>query len=289
MMMTSSPATPDANRLQEARFPGARILVVDDELSLRRTLTHMLDRMGYRAAAVASGEEALHHIDRHDVDLVVLDLKMPGMDGVEVLETARPMASDTVFVILTAYGTLESAISGIRHGAFDYLLKPSPMEEIVKTIEAGLAERERRLHQDDPVALLERALHTLKSHPEQEEPSPSEHARSKGRFLQASDVTVDLRRKMVVVRSEPVDLTPTEFDILVYMMRRRDRVSSCREIVAEIRGHAMDERDARMLLHSHIHRLRQKIEEDPADPELIRTIRGEGYLFATQPDSPILS
>lgn len=282
--MIDTKTKPDTPQQPEARFPGAHILVVDDERGLRRTLTQMLDRMGYRAVGAASGKEALKYIGHHDVDLVVLDLKMPGMDGVEVLEMARPMASDTIFIILTAYGTLESAISGIRHGAFDYLLKPSPMEEIVETIEAGLAERERQLTDDDPVALLEQALHTLKHDAKKETLATADPPRSEERFLQARDITVDLQRKIVVVRGEPVDLTPTELEILIYLMRKRDCVSSCQDIVAETRGHAMDERDARMLLRSHIHRLRQKIEQDPANPSVIRTVRGEGYLFATHED-----
>jgi DNA-binding response OmpR family regulator len=279
--MVSNQAIDDASEYHQARFPEAHILVVDDELSLRRTLTQMLNRMGYRAAGAASGKEALRYIGRHTVDLVVLDLKMPGMDGVEVMETARPMAPNIVFIILTAYGTLESAIAGIRHGAFDYLLKPSPMKEIIKTIEAGLAEREQRLEQgEDPVALLERALHTLKDSSEAEDSTVT--AGSAERFLQAYGVTVDLQRKVVVVRESPVDLTPTEFDILVCMMRQQNHVLSCRQIVAQIRDHAMDERDARILLRSHIHRLRQKVEKDPTDPSLIRTVRGEGYIFSSQ-------
>jgi DNA-binding response OmpR family regulator len=279
--MVSNQAIDDASEYHQARFPEAHILVVDDELSLRRTLTQMLNRMGYRAAGAASGKEALSYIGRHTVDLVVLDLKMPGMDGVEVMETARPMAPNIVFIILTAYGTLESAIAGIRHGAFDYLLKPSPMKEIIKTIEAGLAEREQRLEQgEDPVALLERALHTLKDSSEAEDSTVT--AGSAERFLQADGVTVDLQRKVVVVRESPVDLTPTEFDILVCMMRQQNHVLSCRQIVAQIRDHAMDERDARILLRSHIHRLRQKVEKDPTDPSLIRTVRGEGYIFSSQ-------
>jgi DNA-binding response OmpR family regulator len=279
--MVSNQAIDDASEYHQARFPEAHILVVDDELSLRRTLTQMLNRMGYRAAGAASGKEALRYIGRHTVDLVVLDLKMPGMDGVEVMETARPMAPNIVFIILTAYGTLESAIAGIRHGAFDYLLKPSPMKEIIKTIEAGLAEREQRLERgEDPVALLERALHTLKDSSEAEDSTVT--AGSAERFLQADGVTVDLQRKVVVVRESPVDLTPTEFDILVCMMRQQNHVLSCRQIVAQIRDHAMDERDARILLRSHIHRLRQKVEKDPTDPSLIRTVRGEGYIFSSQ-------
>ena len=255
-------------------FPSARILIVDDERATRRTLAKLFKRMGYRAVEAASGREALERIARRRFNLVILDLKMPEMDGAEVLRKARPLAPDTVFIILTAYGTLDSAIVAIRHGAFDYLLKPSPVKEIVRAVEAGLAERQWRLAHKEPVALLERALAGLKAAAQQPETSPFTE-----RFLQTPDVTVDTLRRLVVVRGQPVDLTPTEFDVLAYLMRHRERVVSCRELVAHVRGYDLAERDARILLRSHVHRLRHKLERDPARPRLLCTVRGSGYIL----------
>ena len=265
------------NAATEPILPGARILVVDDERGIRRTLTQMFTRMGYQATGVASGAEALEQMRRERFDLVILDLKMPEMDGTEVLKAARPFAPDTVFILLTAYGTLDSAIVAVRHGAFDYLLKPSSVQEIVRAVEAGLSERQRRMSQEEPVVLLERALAGLKSGtPSQTVPSTSE------RFLQLPEITVDTLRRLAVVRGQPVDLTATEFEILTYLMRHRDRVVSCRELVARVRGYELDERDARTLLRSHIHRLRRKVERDCSRPSLIRTVRGSGYAVGTE-------
>jgi DNA-binding response OmpR family regulator len=268
-MMTTSQITP------EGRSPGARILVVDDERTLRRTLARQFEHLGYQVTQASSGPEALEHIKRKNFDLVLLDLKMPGMDGSEVLEEARPLAPDTVFIVLTAYGTLNSAIVAIRQGAFDYLLKPSPMEEIVRAVEAGLARRQRQQRDRDPVTLLEQALVTLKTAAQQPETLPAP-----GRFLQAADVTVDVLRRLAVVRGQPVDLSPTEFVILAYLLRHQDRVVTQRELVAHLHGCDLDERDARLFLHSHIHRLRRKVERDPAQPHLIRTVRGSGYIIS---------
>ncbi len=253
--------------------PGAHILVVDDESATRHTLADLFTRMGYQATEAASGPAALELIARRHFDLVILDLNMPEMDGSEVLKAARPLAPDTVFIILTAYGTLDSAIVAIRHGAFDYLLKPSPVKEIVRAVETGLVERQRRLSREEPVALLERALDSLKA--ARRVPVPSAE-----RFLQAPDLTVDTLRRLVLVRGQPVELTATEFDILVYLLRHRERVVSCRELAAHLRDYDMDERDARVLLRAHIHRLRRKVERDPAHPTLIRAVRGSGYVFA---------
>jgi DNA-binding response OmpR family regulator len=265
-------------------FPEARLLIVDDERGLRRTLGSLFKHLGYQVVEAASGAEALEQIARQPFDLVILDLKMPEMDGTAVLEAARPMAPDTVFIILTAYGTLDSAISGIRHGAFDYLLKPSPVEEIVQSVEAGLVERQRRQQQEeDPVALLERALHTLKGDAPPEAP---EQPLPPQRFLQMQGITIDLQRQLVVVDEQPIDLTPTEFELLTYLMQHPDRVISCSEMAAHIRGCEMDERDARVLLRSHIHRLRKKIEPDADSPQLIETVRGSGYMLVVHDDLP---
>ncbi len=260
-----------STRLPSA-FPGAHILVVDDETATRRTLADLFTRMGYQATEAASGAAALEQITQRRFDLVILDLNMPEMDGSEVLRAARPLAPDTIFIILTAYGTLDSAIVAIRYGAFDYLLKPSPVKEIVRAVEAGLAERQRRLRHEEPVALLERALDSLKAAAERQPAAPPAD-----RFLQAPDLTVDTLRRLAVVRGQPVELTATEFDILVYLLRHRDRVVSCRELAAHLRGYDLDERDARVFLRSHIHRLRRKVERDPDHPALIRAVRGSGY------------
>ena len=254
---------------------GATILIVDDDRATRYTLASLLRRAGYRAEEAASGREALECITRQQFDLVILDLNMPEMDGTEVLQAARPLAPDTVFVILTAYGTLDSAMVAIRHGAFDYLLKPSPMQEIVRVVEAGLAQRRQRLAQENPVALLERALDSLKSRGEEPATTPDSQ-----RFLQAPDISVDTLRRLVVVRGQPVELTTTEFDILVYLLRHRERVVSSHELVAHLRDCELDERDARVVLRAHMHRLRHKLERDPAHPSLICTVRGSGYRIA---------
>ena len=153
------------NHQPEQTFTGANLLVVDDEYAARRTLVNLLRHSGYKVTEASNGHSALELITRHRFDLVIVDLKMPDMDGTEVLAQARPLARDTVFIILTAFGTMDSAVAALRHGAFDYLLKPSSLQDIIRSVEAGLAERRRRLNPEDPVALLERALAGLKSAP----------------------------------------------------------------------------------------------------------------------------
>jgi DNA-binding response OmpR family regulator len=262
-------------------FPNAQILVVDDELKARCILVDLFNRLGYQAAGAGSGQEALECLRRQHFDLVILDLNMPGMNGTEVLKIGRPLTPDTVFIVLTAHGTLESAIVAVRQGAFDYLLKPSPMAEIIRVVEAGLSERIQRLHPDDPVALLERALANLKN-----TTVKSTGTTLSERLLQTPDITVDTFKELVIIRNCPVELTSTEFEILVYLLRHQERVVSCSELVKHLRGYELDERDARTYVRSHIRRLRQKVEIDPSNPELIHTVRDRGYIFSAGAEIP---
>jgi DNA-binding response OmpR family regulator len=263
-------------------FPGARVLVVDDERSLRSSLTDILNRVGYQVWSAGCGADALEILARQDFDVVLLDLKMPDIDGTDVLREARIHAPNTLFIIMTAYGTLESAIIGIRHGAFDYLLKPSPLQKILETVEAGLADRwkEHQQSDEDPVKLLEKALAHLKS---SAEPGA---AKPEMRFLKASGILLDVQKRLVLVEGDPVHLTSTEFDILAYLMRHRDRVIPATELVEHLRGFELEEREASDYLRSHIHRLRQKLDGDAEEPRWIKTIRGQGFTFSMSQTPP---
>ena len=215
---------------------------------------------------------------------MLLDLNMPEMSGTAVLAAARPHAPNTVFIILTGYATLESAIVALRHWAFDYLFKPSSLREILRVVENGLASRQQRGRPEDPVALLERALATLKNAPPDAIPdmalgADTSAAAPTERFLQAPGLTVDTHKGLAIVAEEAVDLTPTELDILTYLMRHAGRVISAQELGAHLQGVEMTVHAARDLLRAPLHRLRHKIEDDPAHPRFIHTLRGRGYTF----------
>lgn len=261
----------------QTSFPGARVLIVDDEVNLRQTLEDLFARVGYQADSVGSGLKALEILRDRSMDVVLLDLKMPEMEGTEVLRQARSYAADadTVFIIMTAYGTMESAITGIRHGASDYLLKPSSLETIVRTVERGLTKREeQRQRLQDPIQMLESALAKLKEAPRPEVPPET-------RFLRAPSLLIDKEKHLVLRDNEPVHLTPTEFDVLVYLMQNRNRVVTPVEIVEYLRGYKLDEDEASAYIRSHIYRLRRKIEPGSEAREYIRTIRGRGYSFVS--------
>lgn len=265
-------------------FPGARILIADDEPGIRRTLRDIFRRVGYHPSEATSGTEALQKIQTESFDLVLLDLNMPEMSGTAVLTAARPHAPNTVFIILTAYGTLDSAILALRHWAFDYLLKPSSVREILRVVENGLASRQQRVPHEDPVALLERALVTLKNTPPDAVPDTTldvdEVDASTERFLQAPDLTLDTQKGLAIIAEDAVALTPTELDILAYLMRHTGHVVPVQELGAHLQGtEEMSVHAARDLLRAPLHRLRRKIEADSKNPRFIHTLRGRGYMF----------
>lgn len=229
----------------------------------------------------ANGEEALALLQKEVFDLVLLDLVMPGLSGLQVMEKAHKIAPSTIIIMLTAHGTLSSAIEAMRQGAHDYLLKPASAPKIMASVEEGLRRRREALRKQQLVQQMERAIKELSTGElavAATEPEPS----SPSRFLRSSDIVVDLQRQIVLVRDEPVNLTPTELRLLTTLMQRPDEVMSAHELVQEVQGYECDEREARAIIRVHIRRLRKKIEANPSDPRYIVNVRGVGYMFSIE-------
>jgi DNA-binding response OmpR family regulator len=258
----------------------ARILVVDDEATLRISLAEALRLEGYEVATAASGEEALSLLSKSGpVDLMVLDLKMPGMGGLDVTETVREQYPGVVIVLLTAFGTLETAIQAIRQGAHDYLLKPSAIPEILESVRKGLTKRHQEQQRQHLVSKLQQTLSelvTVEGAEAVEEVAPSQSTR----FIRIRGVVVDTQKHIVTLRGKPLDLTPTEFKILVCLMETPDQVWSPQDLVRRAQGYETDAWGARAIVRVHIRRLRKKMEEDPSKPSYILNMRGVGYMFA---------
>ncbi len=264
----------------------ANVMVVDDEAVARISLAEILRLEGYHVATAASGEEALSLLSKSGpFDMMVLDLKMPGMDGIEVTKEVQEESPGTVIILLTAFGTLETAIEAIRQGAHDYLLKPCPIPDILESVRKGLAKRQQEQQRQHLVSQLQRTLSELVTAEgadvveEAVSPQPS-------RFLQIRDVVVDRQKHIVMLRGQPLDLTPTEFKILACLMETPDQVWSPQELVRRAQGYETDAWGARAIVRVHVRRLRKKMELDPSDPTYILNVRGVGYMFASSvPDS----
>jgi DNA-binding response OmpR family regulator len=266
----------------------ARIMVVDDEATARISLAEILRLEGYQVATAASGEEALSLLSKSDpFDLMVLDIKMPGMDGLQVTEAVREEYPGTVIILLTAFGTLETAIAAIRKGADDYLLKPSSVPEILESVRKGLTKQQQEHRRHRLVNQLQQTLSELaavEGTSEVEETMPPQPSR----FIQIRDVVVDRQKHIVTLDSKPLDLTPTEFKILVCLMETPDQVWSPQELVRQAQGYDTDAWGARAIIRVHIRRLRKKMEADPSEPQYILNMRGVGYMFSSSaPDGSL--
>jgi len=259
----------------------AKILVVDDEQAVRLSLAELLSMEGYQVTTAASGEEALRYLNETTFDLVLLDLIMPGIGGLQVMDIARQSTPDTVIIMLTAHGTLSSAIAALRQGAHDYLLKPCAVDDILTSVSAGLDKRKREVRRKELMAMMEETIQELKDVHGVPVPQPvaEEATEEEERFLQARGIIVDKQKHVATMNDTPLDLTPTELRLLACLIINADRVLSSRELVKEVQNYDCREEEARSIIRVHIRRLRRKIEPDPRQPQYIVNVRGVGYMF----------
>jgi len=260
----------------------AHILIVDDETAERVTLGEVLRLESFHVSLAGSGEEALNLLEQGETfDLVILDLRLPGLNGLQVLERLHKLNPETLVILITGYGTLETAIQAMRNGAYDYLLKPCPVEDILATVRRGLSELAQERHRR---LLLERLQRTVQELASVETPIPQPEAPEEERFLQISGVLIDRAKHLVTLKNQRIDLTPTEFRLLECLMQRADQVCTPQDLVRCAQGYEADPWGARSIIRVHIRRLRSKLEPDPEHPLYIQNVRGVGYTFVTLSD-----
>jgi DNA-binding response OmpR family regulator len=251
------------------------ILVVDDELAIRVSLGEELTQAGYAVLTAASGEEALALLQEESVDLVLLDLKMGGIDGLQVMAELEKQPLPPVVIILTAHASFDLAVGAIRRGGYDYLVKPYSIEELLASVEKGMARRQEVLRQQKLVRLIEDSARQLQTarQPEKTEPPTQPH------ILERRGLLLDRERLTVTRSGQPVHLTSTEFRLLLYLMARAGQVVSFRELMRELHGREEEVEEAREALQAHLHRLRQKIGNGLDGVPYIANVRGQGYKF----------
>ncbi|MDF1514386.1 MAG: response regulator transcription factor [Anaerolineae bacterium] len=262
-----------------------RILIVDDETAERITLGEVLRLEGYHITLAASGEDALAVV-RQDTpfDLAILDLRLPGIDGLQVLDGIHQVSPDTVVILITGYGTLETAIQALRKGAYDFLLKPCPVEEVLSAVRRAASELKAGQHRRELVGQLQNTLQALISTEQSGDIEVTVPQKQSGDILSVGDIMIDRAKHMVKYIDSPVDLTPTEFRLLDCLISRVDEVCTPQELVRCAQGYETDTWGARSIVRVHIRRLRRKIEPDPENPKYILNIRGVGYLFSSTPE-----
>ena len=227
----------------------ARILLVDDERSIQTLLSYPLRKEGYDVVQATDGRQALDRFDEQSFDIVVLDLMLPKVDGLEVCRRLRSRSSVPI-IMLTAKSEEIDKVVGLELGADDYITKPFSVREFSSRVKAAL----RRAEMSRPV-----------------ETAPDETP------LEIRDLRVDFPKRSVRVRGTEAQLTFVEFEILSVVARSPGRVFTRDMLLARIWGDSAY-RDPRTI-DVHIRHLREKIERDPKDPEYLFTVRGVGYRF----------
>ena len=218
-----------------------RLLVIDDEPAILRFLRTSLSAQDYIVLEAETGENGLALLQRNAVDVILLDLGLPDIDGLEVLRRMRVAGSTVPVIVLSSRGDERGKVAALDGGADDYVTKPFGMDELLARVRAAMR---HRLQQEG------------------EKP-----------VFKSGDLSVDLVRRLVTVRGEPVKLTPREYDLLRVLVAHAGKVLTHKFLLHEVWGGETDIQYLRIYIRT----LRQKIEADPEQPKLIQTEQGVGY------------
>jgi two-component system response regulator ResD len=222
------------------------VLVVDDEPTIAEVVARYLDRAGYNTAIAHDGDQALACADRRRPDLVVLDLMLPGVDGLEVMRRLRGRPAPPGVILLTAKGEESDRVIGLRLGADDYVVKPFSPAELVARVDAVLRRVDRPVEEAEPLVV--------------------------------GDIRIDPMSRQVTVGGDPVVLTQREFELLLFLARHPHRVFSRNQLMDAVWQYSFYTDTSTVTVH--IRRLRAKLERDPGRPRHLETVWGVGYRFA---------
>jgi DNA-binding response OmpR family regulator len=255
-----------------------RILLVDDEPGIRLTLGAMLQRSGYDVTPAESGEKAVALLEQQPFDLLLTDLKMPGIGGMQVVAAARQCQPDIAIIVLTGHGSLDTAIEGIQHKVFGYVLKTTPPAGVIEQVKAGLNERSQQLRQHALISIASAAIQELRG--DQGAHEAGQPTTAHERLVTAGVLQLDTWRQQATLAGRTLTLTPTEFRVLLCLAEHAGIMISYTQLVQSVHGYEVGEIEASELIKPHIHHLRQKLEPDPGAPRYILNVRGKGYLLA---------
>lgn len=254
-----------------------RVLVVDDEANLRQTLARILHQLGCDVTTATDGIEALQRLEVAPYDLVYLDIRLPGMDGLQVLRQIHDRYPQLAVVLLTAHASISSAVEAVRLGATDYLIKPITPEALIartRTILVDQAAQRRRREIQEQIDALQAELKALDQAPAV---TPSFIAPADERFLKRGALVLDMHARRATCVDRVLTLPPTAFDYLVVLTRHAPDVVPYQALVVEAQGYQTDLRQAQELTKWHIHTLREALERESAGSCHLLTVRGTGY------------
>jgi DNA-binding response OmpR family regulator len=258
----------------------AQILIVDDEAAIRLTLSALLKRAGYEVTPAENGPEAVALLERQAFELMLVDLKMPGMDGMQVVTAARRRQPDLAIIVLTGHGSLETAVEGLHQGVFDYLLKTTEPAQVIERVKAGLATRTQRMRERTLLDVVGAAVQELRSTQNTSSSESGSGSTAGERAITVGALHLDTWRQEATLGGRTLALTPTEFRVLLCLAEHAGTMLTYAHLVRCAQGYDSDEMEAGELIKPHIHHLRQKLEPDPTAPRYILNVRGKGYLLS---------
>ncbi|NNJ10838.1 response regulator transcription factor [Chloroflexales bacterium ZM16-3] len=261
------------------------ILVVDDEALVRRVLGDALIQAGYRVHRAADGTEALAVLEETSAHLMLLDLQLGEEDGVDVMRAARSRWPNLPIIILTAHGSMSSAIEAVRNDAADYLLKPISMDTLRARVSEVLDQHRASQQRSERIRTMYEQIQALV----EDEGIGTERAPAPAPLnatLRTGPLMIDVQQHMVRMAGQTIDLTPTEFAILHTLVRQPGTVIPCTQLIQAFQHGQMEEDEARAVMRPHIVRLRRKLEPNPQQPLYILSVRGIGYRW-NDGDDPV--
>jgi DNA-binding response OmpR family regulator len=256
-------------------MPTAKTLIVDDEQAVRNSLQEILELEDYPTDSAATGEEALELIENGRYELVILDLKLPGVPGVEVMHQIHQRAPETKVIILTGYASLETAVAALRAGAEDYIQKPYDVAEILDSVGQAFSKKALRKRKVLIIEQMDSTLEQLKDLEGLKTPDrPSRRV-----IALPQGIMVDLERRELWRGGQRAELTPTEGKLLAIFLENKGRVLTHEELVFLVQGYEAQEQEAAEILRPMVSRLRKKLSQFPGMEGWIQSVRGTGYLW----------
>jgi DNA-binding response OmpR family regulator len=260
-----------------------KILIMDDELALRQTLARVLIHAGFEVTTAESGEQGLAFLETTNFDLIYLDIRMPGLAGLEVLRLVHASHPSMPVVLFTAQPDVSSATEALRNGATDYLLKPLKPEAFIERTKAILAVQQKEQRKRTIQAQIEALQAELKSLASEEAGAPvaARTGANPERYLKRGSLVLDLHGRRLSIGEQIISLPPTSFEYLLVLARHAPEVVDYQTLVAEAQGFQAEAREAKELSKWHIHHLRKAIEPDENNPTYLYNVRGIGYRLLT--------
>jgi DNA-binding response OmpR family regulator len=253
------------------------ILIIDDEAALRQTLGRILQNAGFEVTTAENGEQGIAFIQGANFDMVFMDLRMPGMAGMEALKLIHASQPNLPVVLFTAQPDLNSALDALRYGATDYLLKPLKPQDIIERAQSILANQQKEKRKREITQQIEALQAELRNLSNGETGPLQAAALGADRFLKRGSLVLDLHKRRLILRDQTINIPPTSFDYLLVLARHSPEVVNYQTLVTEAQGYQTDAREAQELTKWHIHQLRQAIEENSRAPSILINVRGTGY------------